>query len=73
MSTFWTRTPVGTFSCTEVKFRMHNCVSDVQVHTDFPTLPVQTTLETRIAPMDTGLFSVGETAYPLPGPVKTMP
>lgn len=57
----------------EVKFRMHNCVSDVQVHTDFPTLPVQTTLETRIAPMDTVFFSVGETAYPLPGPVKTMP
>ena len=54
----------------QVKFIMHNCVSDVQVHTDFPTLPVQTALETRIAPMDTVFFSVGEKEYPLPDATK---
>ena len=49
---------------------MHNCVSDVQVHSDFPSLPVKTVLDSRVAPRDTIFFSVGEGTYPLPDAVR---
>ena len=49
-----------------VQFMMHNCVSDVQVHTEFPSLPVKTVLDSRVAPRDTIFFSVGEREYPIP-------
>ena len=53
-----------------VQFMMHNCVSDVQVHSDFPSLPVKTVLDSRVAPRDTIFFSVGEGTYPLPDAVR---
>ena len=47
-------------------------VSDVLVHTDFPSLPVTTTLHGRIAPHDTMFISVKEHASPSPSaPVNT--
>jgi len=55
------------------QFRPHGCVSDVQVHTDFPSLPVNTVLESRIAPRDTVMFSVGEREFPLPDATRRGP
>ena len=52
----------------EATVRMQNCVSDVRVHSDFPTAPVKTRLAGRIAPHDTMFISVGEHAWPLPDP-----
>ena len=52
----------------DVLIRMKACVSDVLVHTDFPSLPVKTCLSGRIAPRDTMFISIGEHEWPLPAP-----
>jgi hypothetical protein len=36
------------------------------VHSDFPSLPVKTILQVRIAPHDTAFLSVGEHEYSMP-------
>ena len=41
-------------------------ISDVLVHSDFPSLPVKTILQVRIAPHDTAFLSVGEHEYTMP-------
>jgi len=49
-------------------FRFHSkydAISDVKVHTDFPSQPFATTLSGRIAPYDTIFFSVGEHVVPM--------
>ena len=52
----------------DVLIRMKECISDVLVHTDFPSLPVKTCLSGRIAPRDTMFISIGEHEWPLPAP-----
>ena len=52
----------------DVLIRMKGCISDVRVHTDFPSLPVKTCLSGRIAPRDTMFISIGEHQWPLPCP-----
>ena len=42
-------------------------ISDVKVHTDYPSLPIATTLRSKVAPHDTIFFSVGEHEIPLTG------
>lgn len=44
----------------EAQIALGTGASDVQAHTDFPSLPVRTVLEARIAPQDTIFLSVGE-------------
>ena len=41
-------------------------ISDVLVHSDFPSLPVKTILQVRIAPHDTAFLSVGTHDCPMP-------
>ena len=41
-------------------------ISDVLVHSDFPSLPVKTILQVRIAPHDTAFLSVAAHDYTLP-------
>ena len=41
-------------------------VSDVKVHTDFPSMPVKTVLKLRVAPHETALISLGEGDFPMP-------
>ena len=41
-------------------------ISDVLVHSDFPSLPVKTILQVRIAPRDTVFLSVGTHDSPMP-------
>lgn len=53
----------------DVLIRLKECVSDVLVHTDFPSLPVKTCLSGRIAPRDTMFISIGEHEWPLPAPL----
>ena len=53
------------FMKTVLKFR--NSISDVEVLRDFPSLPVKTGLNVKIAPHDTLMLSVGEHEQPLPG------
>lgn len=52
----------------DVLIRMKGCISDVRVHTDFPSLPVKTCLSGRIAPRDTMFISIGEHQWPFPCP-----
>jgi hypothetical protein len=52
----------------DVLIRMKECISDVLVHTDFPSLPVKTCLSGRIAPRDTMFISIGEHEWPMPDP-----
>ena len=52
----------------DVLIRLKECVSDVLVHTDFPSLPVKTCLSGRIAPRDTMFISIGEHEWPMPDP-----
>ena len=47
---------------------MGKCISDVLVHSDFPSMPVTTQLTGRIAPRDTMFVSVGEHEWPMPDP-----
>ncbi|MBO5940591.1 MAG: hypothetical protein J6R18_05295 [Kiritimatiellae bacterium] len=47
--------------------RMDGTISDVLVHSDFPSLPVTTILRGRIAPHDTMFISVKERAITPPG------
>ena len=42
-------------------------ISDVKVHSDYPSLPFTTSLKGKIAPYDTIFFSVGEHEIPFPG------
>ena len=51
---------------TTAEFIIHDCISDVKVHTDFPVTPPGTVLNCRIAPRDTVFFSVKEVKFPLP-------
>jgi hypothetical protein len=41
-------------------------ISDVLVHSDFPSLPVKTILQVRIAPHDTAFLSVAAHESPMP-------
>ena len=41
-------------------------ISDVLVHSDFPSLPVKTILQVRIAPHDTAFLSVGSRECQMP-------
>jgi hypothetical protein len=41
-------------------------IADVRVHSDFPSLPVKTILQARIAPHDTVFLSVGTHESPMP-------
>ena len=43
-----------------------NVISDVLVHTEYPAMPIRTTLRGRIAPHDTIFISVGSHECPLP-------
>ena len=45
------------------------CVADIRVHTDFPSRPVTTLLELKVAPREAALFSVEERDFPLPQPL----
>lgn len=47
--------------------QMGASISDVKVHTDYPSLPLTTVLKGKIAPCDTIFFSVGEHEVAFPG------
>lgn len=47
--------------------KMKASISDVKVHTDYPSLPMATALRGKIAPHDTIFFSVGEHEVAFPG------
>lgn len=55
----------NTYLKTVLKFK--NSISDVEVLRDFPSLPVRTGLNVKIAPHDTLMLSVGEHEQPIPG------
>ena len=48
--------------------RVQKCISDVLVHSDFPSKPVQTCLSGCVAPHDTMVISFGDHEWPLPDP-----
>lgn len=48
------------------QFTMKKCVSDVKVHSEFPSRPPDTILQVKIAPRETAFFSVREGEFPLP-------
>ena len=48
--------------------RVTDAIPDVLVHSDFPSLPVKTILQVRIAPRDTMFISIGEHEWPMPDP-----
>ena len=45
------------------------CVADVRVHTEFPSRPVTTILQLKVAPRETAFISVSEGEFPLPAPL----